>query len=328
MPRVSVVMPVYNSQKYLAEAIDSILAQTFGDFELLCVDDGSSDNSAAIIQSYAQRDSRVKLIQHEQNQGQAAAQNTGLAHARGAYFTLMDADDISLPQRLERQRRFLDCHAEIGAVGACCTVMNHDMSEKLSDFALPLDHALIALNLFIGAGFVGATVMARAEHLKAVGGWDSGRRHAPDLVMSMRLLMQTGIRFANLPDRLFLYRRHEQAKTVAELAISRATVRQIRTGMLERLWGEAPASALDRFEQLRRQESMSWAQRRQAKGHLRRLIDSLLSQGLVDPADSARLLAAVNRRLEAESPPLWQKFRHWSRYRLPWLFADAPGPHD
>ena len=158
-------MPVYNSERYLAEAIESILAQTFTDFELLIVDDASNDGSAEIAQRYAALDTRIRFFQHERNMGQAPALNTGLAEATGDFITNMDSDDISLPRRLEKQVRFLQTHPQIGAAGVCAQAKNEDMTKSLFDFKVPQEHALIALNLFFGASFVGATVVTRSEFI-------------------------------------------------------------------------------------------------------------------------------------------------------------------
>ena len=114
---ISVIMPVYNGERFLSEAIDSILAQTIGNFELIIVDDGSTDGSAQIIKEYAQRDGRVCVLQHGENRGQAAARNSGLAAAQGEYIIGMDADDISPPERLRKQLDFLRQRPDIGVLG-------------------------------------------------------------------------------------------------------------------------------------------------------------------------------------------------------------------
>src|SRR5215211_725311 len=99
-PKVSVVMTVFNAERYLREAIESVLNQTFGDFEFVIVDDGSTDRSLDILKEYAQRDPRIRLISRE-NKGIVASANEGIAVARGQYLARMDADDVSLPQRFE-----------------------------------------------------------------------------------------------------------------------------------------------------------------------------------------------------------------------------------
>ena len=103
MPAVSVIMPVYNGERFLAEAIESILEQTFTDFELLIVDDASQDGSLQIIREYAARDDRILVIPSESNLGIADARNLGIRRAIGDYITTMDCDDISLPRRLQMQ---------------------------------------------------------------------------------------------------------------------------------------------------------------------------------------------------------------------------------
>lgn len=316
MPLVSVIMPVFNGEKYLVEAIESILTQTFADFELLIVDDASQDGSVEIIRSYENLDDRIRFFQHERNMGQGPALNTGFAAATGTYITSMDCDDVSLPQRLEKQVNFLGAHAEIGAVGTCGRVMNHDLTTTLFDFIVPLQHALIAFNLFFGASFIGASVMTRSEFISEVGGYTPDRNPSPDLALSLRLLWRARIRFANLPDIQYLYRRHETATTVAYASVSTVSARERRARMLGHIWGEAPPGVLDRFQRLRFQHKLGWADRRAAKKDMLRLIESLISHNLVESSDHSLLVAAMNRRLEQASPRLWQQFCHWRRHRF------------
>jgi glycosyltransferase involved in cell wall biosynthesis len=110
-PRVSVITAVFNGGKYLAQTIDSVLAQSFYDFEYVLIDDGSTDNSREIIAAY--KDPRIRLICHEQNKGLVAARNTAFAHAHGELIALTDQDDVSKPERFERQVAYLDTHPEI-----------------------------------------------------------------------------------------------------------------------------------------------------------------------------------------------------------------------
>ncbi len=314
MPLVSVIMPVYNGEKYLAEAIDSILVQTFADFELLIVDDGSTDGSAEIIRAFEAKDCRVRFFQLKNNIGVSDARNLGISAATGDCIAGMDCDDVSLPQRLETQVDFLNANPNIGAVGTCCRVFSHDLARSHFDFVVPQRHAEIALNLFIGAHFVNSTVMFRRQFLTSVGAYQPGQRKAEDIELVSRLLDETPITFANLPDILLHYRRHAKAKGNSP-NIERDR-RRVWAGMLQRLWGEAPDSTLDRFQSLRKQENLGWVDRRLAKQDLRRLIDALITRGWVEPDDERLLLAEVDRRLEQASPRLWQQFHHWRRHRL------------
>src|SRR4051812_12237605 len=115
-PQVSILMPVYNARPYIAAAVESILSQTFTDWECIIIDDGSTDGSLEILQSFAQRDKRIVLISRP-NRGLVATLNEGLEHVHGEYVMRMDADDLSRPERMEQQVAYLRAHPEIVAVG-------------------------------------------------------------------------------------------------------------------------------------------------------------------------------------------------------------------
>lgn len=101
-PKVSIIMPVYNRGRYLRQAIESVLSQTFQDFELILVDDGSTDNSRAIIKEYPEKDKRIRYAFHEKNRGVSAARNTALSMAQGEWIAIIDSDDAWHPERLEK----------------------------------------------------------------------------------------------------------------------------------------------------------------------------------------------------------------------------------
>ena len=133
MPEISVIVPVYKAEAYLHACIDSILSQTFSDFELILVDDGSPDNCGAICDDYAARDSRVRVI-HQKNQGQAAARNHALAAAKGDWVCFVDSDDAVHPQMLERLRQ---AAAESGAAMSMCRML--EAPEIPGDFSAPVE---------------------------------------------------------------------------------------------------------------------------------------------------------------------------------------------
>ena len=314
MPKVSVVTPVYNGEKYLAEAIDSILNQTFTDFEFIIVDDGSTDGSAGIIRTYQERDERVRLVQLDHNMGRADARNAGIAVAQGELLTGMDADDISLPERLEKQVAFLGANPSIGGLGTCGHVMNHDMSSLHHDFIVPTRHALIALQHLLGYGVLGATVMFRRECLTAVKGFEAGRRYVDDLELMSRLFDQTRIRLANLPEFLYLYRRHDQLKHRVRNSGPYIAGEKLKLRDLQRLG--VPATAINRVKQLRPFHRLSWADRRRTKRDFKQIIDGMVAQEWVAPGDRSLLEAEMNRRLERASPRRWQQFCHWRRHHF------------
>jgi glycosyltransferase involved in cell wall biosynthesis len=154
-PRVTVLLPVYQGRTFLGEALDSILVQTFRDFELLVVDDGSTDGTAELLD--ACDDPRLRVIRQDRNRGLVASLNRGLDEARGEIIARMDADDLSLPDRLRRQVDFLDAHPEVGACGAWMRTLGpaQEVQEEYPSrpedircrmlFAPPLPHAASCL---------------------------------------------------------------------------------------------------------------------------------------------------------------------------------------
>ena len=205
-PRVSVLMPVYNAEPFLPRAIDSILAQTFADFELICVDDGSTDGSLAVLRAYQARDERVRILSRP-NTGIVGALNDGLAAARGERIARMDADDWCDPTRFAKQVAYLDAHPRCVAVGTWCTRTDPYGSPAGSQEP-PTDHATIDAGLLRGQGgdLIHATLMMRASTLRAIGGWDTKYNWVEDLDLFLRLTEAGEV--ANIPEHLYTYRRH------------------------------------------------------------------------------------------------------------------------
>lgn len=205
-PRVSVLMPVYNAERYLGEAIESILNQTFENFEFIIVNDGSTDRSLEIIRDFEKKDSRIKLISRP-NTGIVGALNDGLEAARGEYIARMDADDISLPDRLEVQVEFLDSHPDFVIVGGHACVVDPD-GEVLKLYARPLHHEKIMEQLLQadGGAIVHPVAMLRKSALEKVGRYRKEFEFIEDLDLYLRLL-ECG-KFANIDQTLIYYRQH------------------------------------------------------------------------------------------------------------------------
>ena len=136
LPRISVVMPVFNGGSYLAAAVESILKQSFNDFELIVIDDGSTDKTACVLAGFARSDGRIRVI-GQANTGVVASLNRALDLARGEYVARMDADDVSLPSRFELQVAFLDTHPEVAVVGSAITLIDEEGS-AIRDVDYPL----------------------------------------------------------------------------------------------------------------------------------------------------------------------------------------------
>lgn len=203
---VSVVLPVWNGVRFLAEAVESILLQTLDSFELIIVDDGSTDSTLKIANAFASRDPRVQVILLE-HCGIAEALNAGIAIARGRYIARMDADDVALPSRLEKQVAFLDANADCVAVGCAIDVIDEG-GEHLGMRMFPEQHADIAHTLLHtwSTAMAHPTVMTRMEALREVGGYRPTCVPSEDLDLWLRL-SSVG-RLANLGEPLLQYRRH------------------------------------------------------------------------------------------------------------------------
>lgn len=161
-PKVSVIMPVFNSGPYLAQAIDSILNQDFTDFELLVLNDGSSDNSLEVARRF-EADRRVKVINRNENRGLVFTLNEGIQRARGIYLARMDADDISRPTRLSKQVHVLDSNPKIGICGTWWHYMDSDVTIQA-----PVSNDDIKLYCLVNSPFGHPTVMIRSSILSAL----------------------------------------------------------------------------------------------------------------------------------------------------------------
>ena len=203
-PRVSVLMPVYNGERYLRKAIESILNQTFVDFEFVIVDDGSLDDTWHILKDYAAQDSRIVLLRNETNIGLAGSLNKGLNLAQGEYIARMDADDISLLGRLAAQVTFLDEHPEIGVVG--CAIETFDAHGHRAVRERPATHDLVLWTLCFYSALAHPTVVFRKTIVERIGGYDDSLVANQDRDLWQRLSSLT--RFANLEQVYLLYRIH------------------------------------------------------------------------------------------------------------------------
>ncbi len=186
MPLISVVMPVYNAEHYVGGAIESILTQTLADFEFLILDDGSTDRTPEILKRYAERDPRIHLVSRP-NRGLVPTLNEGLALARGEFIARMDADDLALPQRFERQVAYLREHPEVLCMGGAA--MEIDAAGRdLVVTRNPPDDETIQEFLVTGHNrLFHPTVMMRREPVLAVGGYREEMKVGQDLDLWLRL---------------------------------------------------------------------------------------------------------------------------------------------
>ena len=200
-PRISVIMSVYNGEKYLREAIESILNQTFTDFEFLIVNDGSTDGSLEIIQSY--QDERIRVINNEQNIGLTKSLNKAIKQARGEYIARQDADDISLPNRFEEQIKYFEKHPETAILGTSKYVIDEDGKILRKEIALlkPNSKNLLKTNVLRHG-----SVMFRKAIVDELGGYNELLRYSQDYELWLRIVKRYEVR--NLRQLLYKSRSH------------------------------------------------------------------------------------------------------------------------
>lgn len=202
--KASVLIPVYNKALFVKEALESVLKGTYQDFEIICVDDKSTDDGLEVLRSIA--DPRVRIIELPQNLGPAGAANAGLDRSTGEYIVRLDADDIALPDRLEKQVAFMDAHPDIGASGGRLDLFGNTRGS----WSFPLDpddcaaQQLFGVPLSQGASIIRRSVL-EAHHLRYDPSWP---RIGEDWLFWTRMGRVT--RFANIAEPVALYRRGEQ----------------------------------------------------------------------------------------------------------------------
>ena len=237
VPQVSVLMPVYNAcsvhprsiwsrwlyrrrleeagrrkRRFLEQAIESVLQQTFADFELVIVDDGSTDDTPAVLRSYAEGDPRIRVVRYEQNRGVAGALNHGIEACRAPLIARHDGDDMSPVTRLEVQKAFLDARPETAICGTGMYVIDED-NKLMNEIHHPVDYESIRAFLrTTGCPFVHGSVLVRAEALRKLGGYSTAKefRVVEDYELWVRMAVEH--RMENIPNRALYFHRHHPHK--------------------------------------------------------------------------------------------------------------------
>ncbi len=227
--KVSVIMPAYNVEKYVSEAIESILNQTFTDFELIIINDGSTDNTASIIDEYAKKDKRIRFINHSKNKGLIAVLNEGLDLCNGQYIARMDSDDISLPERFAKQVAYLDTHPECGVLGTWFHVFgNKDYINNTHPKKLDI------LKILQGCFVAHPTVMMRKSVIDKYGfRYDADYKHAEDYELWSRMIFVTEIH--NLQEVLLQYRWTDTNISVVHSQTQQNVAKQVKQNILDKL---------------------------------------------------------------------------------------------
>lgn len=201
-PKISVLMPAYNTEKYIVEAIESILNQTFTDFEFIIVDDGSTDKTWEIIQNYAKKDSRIIALRNKENLRISMNRNKLVSLSRGKYIVWQDSDDISIVTRIEKQYKFMEENMEVGICGGWLQFFDKKRIYGVRKYAF--DNKSLRKDIFKYSPVAQPVAIIRKSVLKKAGKYDITLKQAEDLDMSFKIGMYGD--FANLQEILLKYR--------------------------------------------------------------------------------------------------------------------------
>jgi glycosyltransferase involved in cell wall biosynthesis len=238
-------MAVYNGERFLREAVESVLAQTFTDLELVVVDDGSVDSTPQLLAGYAARDPRL-VVHRQPNQGLAVALNNGVRLARAPFIARLDADDVATPDRLHLQREFLIGHEAAAVVGGAAAFVDED-GRSFAEWRYPLTDSEIRTALQYTTPLVHSAVMLRKRAFELVGGYRPLFMSVLDLDLWFRMAEQHEL--ANLPDCVVRYRIHARQMTVQGLERGALENVAARTAARARMDGRPdPLDALERLD--------------------------------------------------------------------------------
>jgi hypothetical protein len=262
-PKVTVLMSAYNAERYVAEAVDSVLAQTFPDFEFLIFEDASTDRTREIFRSYS--DPRIRVVENEANLGLTRNLQRGMLMACGEYVARMDADDVCMPQRLARQLEYLGAHPEIAVLGSAVTFFGEGREPFVGH--QPVGHDAIKCALLYGFTMLHPTVMIRKKDFDRYGlNYDPAFPVSQDHDLWERAIRK--VRFANVSETLLHLRMHAEkigtvrndqqrrysdlirSRQLAELGVS-ATPAEVRVlgehGSPQATWTLADCQALEQL---------------------------------------------------------------------------------
>ena len=274
-PRIAVVLPVFNGEKFITEAVASVLAQTFVDFELFVIDDGSTDRSVEALSGFS--DPRLRVLRFPANRGLVAALNHGIRESRSELIARMDADDVCLPRRFERQVAFLDAHPEVEVCGTWTEQFGNDRGT----FAPPEEPARVRARLFFGSAMDHPTIMIRRAFLERNAlAYDDEFKHVEDYDFFLRASEKGSL--ANLPEVLLRARAHAGEVSVVHSAEQAGTEARLRLRVLRSLLPDATGDE-EAFHVRMLFERIDPSDHPKAVRWLRKLEQANLQVGLYEP---------------------------------------------
>jgi len=311
MPAVSVLMPVRDSERFVAEAVESVLSGTFADLELLVLDDGSTDSTPQILERLAAADPRLVIHRREPGRNLAEVLNVAAELSRGALIARLDADDVSLPDRLQLQTEFLAANPEVALLGGQALLID-ESGREFGRAEYPTSDAELQAALRERNPFVHSAMTMRREAFEAVGGYRANFDHAEDLDLWLRLA--AGRQIANLPGPVVKYRIHGGQQTLQkqdEQALfslaARASAQALAAGRPDPVAGARIDESFLRSQGIDPPEvtaavvpALSWLARTTGRaghpGDARRLFDAALARARSD-SGSPELVASVYRSM-------------------------------
>ncbi len=293
-PMVTVLMPVYNAGRYLGPAIESILQQTFRDFELLIVNDASTDGCEEILRSFS--DNRIRVLENKNNLGLANSLNRGLQVAAGEFIARQDADDLSHPKRLESQVQFLRAHPDIALVGTQAIIIDESGRYKRVLLDRPHEHIAIKWDLLFDNSFVHTSVMFRKTIVRDnLGGYDPSYAACEDYELWSRVAEVCHV--ANLSHHLVSHRMHSSSKREGtQHSVKMQDLTKVVKRNAEAMFGKG---FLSENESLLLAEFSSGYRDRSSHGKFVRLFDRVLAEYLriVPVAAASRDFKQTARRI-------------------------------
>ncbi len=311
VPKVTVVTPVYNGEKHLRDAIESILNQTFRDFEFIIIDGGSTDVTPAILAHYQQNDERLRVY-IQKNEGVTDSRNRGCHLARGKYIAMMDADDVSLPQRLARQVEYLDAHPDIGVLGTWTQWIDEN-SKPLANWQSPTAPGVIGWHLILWDCLAQSSVMMRRDIVQQVGFYDAEALHSEDYDLWARASLVTLV--ANLPETLVRYRLWQSSRYSQHSQTAEQYADRVSHAMVTKLLGSEVSleTVTNLRHSIRRLPLASIQQVESSASLVKRLYRAYLHANALSSMEAREVAQAAGIRLlalalEAGKSSLWKSF--------------------
>lgn len=285
-PNVTVLMPVHNAASFLGEALDSVFAQTYTDFEIVLVDDASTDGIAEVLAGYADR--RLRILRHAEQGGTAVALNSGVQAARGRFIAQMHADDIALPDRLERQIDFLHRNPGVGIVGGNQQPVGPDGRSTGPPTSLPTLPGHVRWMLHVHNCLNHPTVVVRREVMERVGGYRPESVPAEDYVLWVQAMEVTAI--ANIAEVVLRYRVHPRSASVVRAQETEAwAITAAEEALTHRLGAPPDRNALIVLRHPFRSERAPVADVRRAASLLWRFTGAVLERDPLEPEERAAI---------------------------------------